>query len=271
MKQLLAAIIFSFSFLGCGSFFRSEKVADVYIIDPASTVSTRFIPPESFKRIGLQAKSFGEYLRNLPLKPYESEVKTYSGNLAYTNSYNASVIDISVGEKDLQQCADAIIRLRAEFLWKINRKEEIAFHFTNGMLCKYSEYASGYRFANEHWLKKTSPDTSYKAFQNYLKLVFMYAGTLSLEKELSYVSDTSKVTVGDVFIKGGSPGHCFIVVDVVQNTKGERLMLLAESYMPAQNIHIVKNGENPWIKLNEKPSFDYGYLIGSKYHRRFRE
>ena len=41
-----------------------------------------------------------------------------------------------------------------------------------------------------------------------------------------------------------------IVVDMATNTQGEKMFLLAQSYMPAQEIHILKNPNNndlsPW-------------------------
>jgi hypothetical protein len=43
-------------------------------------------------------------------------------------------------------------------------------------------------------------------------------------------------------LKGGSPGHCELVVDAAINkTTGERMFLLAQSFMPAQNIEILIN------------------------------
>ena len=43
--------------------------------------------------------------------------------------------------------------------------------------------------------------------------------------------------IGDVLIQGGSPGHAVIVVDMAENpATGEKLYLLAQSYMPAQDI-----------------------------------
>ncbi len=48
-------------------------------------------------------------------------------------------------------------------------------------------------------------------------------------------------------------------------------MILLSKGMPAQNIHIVKNEENPWIQINEDPSFCYGSLIYSKFHKRFKK
>ena len=59
--------------------------------------------------------------------------------------------------------------------------------------------------------------------------------------------------IGDIFIQGGYPGHAIIIVDMIENTHGKKLYLLAQSYMPAQNIHILKNPMNkklsPWYEL----------------------
>ena len=46
--------------------------------------------------------------------------------------------------------------------------------------------------------------------------------------------ELSEMQIGDVFIRGGSPGHCVIVVDMaVHQETGEKLFMLAQSYMPA--------------------------------------
>ncbi len=71
----------------------------------------------------------------------------------------------------------------------------------------------------------------------------MYAGTASLSKELKSV-DISEVEIGDVFIQGGFPGHAVIVVDMAVSTTGEKLIMLAQSYMPAQDIHVLVNPAN---------------------------
>jgi hypothetical protein len=83
-----------------------------------------------------------------------------------------------------------------------------------------------------------------------MDIIFSYAGTLSLAKELKPVS-MKDIQIGDVFIQGGSPGHAVVVIDMVENKDtGERRFLLAQSYMPAQEIHVLKNMANadgsPW-------------------------
>jgi hypothetical protein len=79
-------------------------------------------------------------------------------------------------------------------------------------------------------------------------------GTASLEKQLKPVNGLNHMEAGDVFIKGGFPGHAMIVMDVAINEKGKKMYMLAQSYMPAQDIHIVKNPVNdklsPWYEVN---------------------
>lgn len=50
-------------------------------------------------------------------------------------------------------------------------------------------------------------------------MVFAYAGTLSLAAELKPAA-LQDLEAGQVFIAGGSPGHCVIVMDVAVNGAG---------------------------------------------------
>jgi hypothetical protein len=99
--------------------------------------------------------------------------------------------------------------------------------------------------------------------------VFGLAGTGSLKRELDKVADVSKVEIGDVFIhreRGMTVGHAVLVMDVAENEGGRRAFLLSQSYMPAQEIHILKNTESsdlsPWYTLGPKaplatPEWDF--------------
>lgn len=64
------------------------------------------------------------------------------------------------------------------------------------------------------------------------------------------------MNIGDVFIVGGSPGHAVIVVDMAVNSDGEKIFLLAQSYMPAQQTQILINPMDedisPWYSLKRK-------------------
>ncbi|MDB4835494.1 DUF4846 domain-containing protein [Cyclobacteriaceae bacterium] len=197
---------------------------------------------------------FGDYLRALPLKPLNATVHCYDGSIK-ANKVHYRVVDVDVGYRDLQQCADAVMRLRAEFLYRHKRYKEIHFNFTNGFKCSYSEWMKGKRIKVEGnevtWVQRSSASNTYRDFRKYMDVVFSYAGTLSLSKELVSV-DISTITIGDVFIQGGSPGHAVIVLDVVSNDVGAKMIMLAQSYMPAQDIHILKstNGTtSPWYTI----------------------
>lgn len=235
---------------------------------PADKVSTRFNAPAGFKRVITKPGSFAAYLQNLPLKPAGTQTKIYTGAIARTDAYTAAVVDMSIGAQDLQQCADAVMRLRAEYLYARKDYAAISFNFTSGFKCDYVHYANGYRYSNEHWVLKGKKDYSYANFMRYMTLVFSYAGTLSLQKELKPVANPADLQIGDVFIRGGSPGHCFIVVDVAQNATRQKTFLLAQSFMPAQNIQILQTG-SPWFSLGQQANIPYGELVDAKYLKRF--
>lgn len=77
-----------------------------------------------------------------------------------------------------------------------------------------------------------------------MNYVFAFANTASLKQQLS-PRKIAQVEIGDVFIQSGNPyGHAVCVIDLCQDSLGNKLALLAQSYMPAQEIHILKNFKN---------------------------
>lgn len=222
----------------------------------APTQIAGLTPPAGFKRIVAEPGSWAAWLRQLPLKPPATPIRLYTGALRGQQDTHAAVIDVDVGNRDLQQCADAIIRLRAEWLWSQQRPHEIAFNYTGGGRVTFSRWALGERPSPDGKLWKSGgmADPSYAAFRKYLEHVMVYAGTASLERELTPIT-VDKVAIGDVFIKGGFPGHAILVIDLARNpTTGETRILLAQSHMPAQDIHILKNPASsdgsPWYSLD---------------------
>ncbi len=197
----------------------------------------------------VEAASFGAYLRGLPLRPEGAQVHLFDGSLKYRQDVQAAVVDLSVGKRDLQQCADAVMRLRAEHLFAQGRIDEIHFNFTNGFRTDFRRWANGQRITVDEvhgarWVRGGKVGATHEDLLAYLQQVFIYAGTLSLSKELKD-STLSPLAPGDVFIHGGSPGHAMIVVDVARDDRGRTAFLLAQSYMPAQDIHVVKNLRRP--------------------------
>lgn len=235
-----------------------SEPTDENLINPdGKFIQTRFNTPKGFSRIDVNNDSFESYLRNLPLKPHLSKVRYYNGETKPNYGVYDAVVDLEIGKKDLHQCADAVMRLRAEYLWNKGQFGDIHFNFTNGFRVDYSEWMKGRRMVvkgnKTYWNDRNQPSNTYQDFWKYMELIFMYAGTLSLEKELKSVP-IKDLKIGDVFIQGGSPGHAVIVVDVAKNDKDEKIFLLAQSYMPAQEIQILKNPDkemSPWYRVKE--------------------
>lgn len=221
----------------------------------AGTLENAILPPPGFVRVTAGDRSFAVWLRGLPLKPATEPLLLYNGKEKPRQDAHAAIIAIDTGSRDLQQCADAIMRLRAEWLFASGRFEDIAFNFTEGGRVPFSRWANGERpnASGKIWKKSAGPDNSYTSFRKYLDNVFAYAGTASLEKELEAVA-LSDVQIGDVFIKAGFPGHAVLVADLAEHavTKAKRFLLI-QSYMPAQEMHILKNPANgdgsPWYAL----------------------
>jgi Domain of unknown function (4846) len=219
------------------------------------TLETAILPPPGFARITAGSGSFGAWLLGLPVKPSGAPVLLFNGTEKPRQDLHVAVIAIDTGARDLQQCADAIMRLRAEWLFAAERFDDIAFNFTEGGRVPFSRWAKGERPnpSGKVWKKSASPDKSYASFRKYMDNVFAYAGTASLEKELEAVAG-GELQVGDVFIKGGFPGHAVLVADLTEHavTKAKRFLLI-QSYMPAQEMHVLKNPANgdgsPWYAL----------------------
>ena len=218
--------------------------------DPAQGLDRRIPPPEGFERAPVEPGSFADWLRHLPLKPPGSPVLLHDGRKKPDQQAHAAVADIDTGSRDLQQCADAVIRLRAEYLWSVGKKGAIEFGFTSGDRAAFEKWAEGWRpvvtGARVRWERSARPDGSYRSFRRYLDTVFAYAGTISLARDLRPVKDPKDLAIGDVFVRPGSPGHAAIIADLaVRPATGERVFLVVQGFSPAQDIHVLVNPADP--------------------------
>lgn len=232
---------------------RSQENVTVY---KPSNVS-EILLPEGYKRIEDES-NFAVYLRSLPLDTLDDVVHLYNGERKGNQNAQYAVIKMDVGERDLQQCADAVMRLRAEQWYQAGQYDRIKFMFTNGDWVDFVKYAEGFRpkiSGNKiTWSKSHAESYSYTTFRVYMDLVFTYAGTLSLSRQLEPVPDFNDMAIGDVIIIGGSPGHAVIIVDMaIEVATNKKVFMIAQSYMPAQEIHILKNPINsalsPWYEI----------------------
>ncbi|WP_460612171.1 DUF4846 domain-containing protein [Hymenobacter seoulensis] len=226
------------------------------------TVVARFTVPNGYQRVAVQPGSFGHWLRFLPLLPAGTPVSLYNGQPKDRQDVHAAVVNLDVGTRDLQQCADAVIRLRAEYLFSQN-PDLVHFHLTSGHDIRFQDWyqGTGFQVKGEKVLPAVRPKEAptHPTFRRYLDQIFTYAGTLSLSRELTPVP-LAAVQPGDVLIRGGSPGHAVLVLDVAtQVGTGRRIALLAQSYMPAQQMHVLQNlwdttGLGAWFLLDPTAS-----------------
>ena len=223
-----------------------------------NTLINRVDVPSEYFRKKEKEGSFVHWLRRLPLKVGNPAVQLYNGKLKGYQNGHAYVINMDVGSRDLQQCADATMRLRAEYLYGNNKHDSIHFNYTNGANVQFSKWKTGLypvpKSGKVNWVNSTKNNKSYASFKKYMIQIFNYAGTLSLSRELKPIAIES-IKPGDIFCYGGSPGHAVMVMDVAVNELGNKLFLLAQSYMPAQEMHILKNPNDeifsPWYNLSE--------------------
>jgi len=215
------------------------------IINPYPSIAA--IPlPKGFKRMNADSNSFAVWLQQIQLKK-DKTVYLYNGTPKTNQSAQFAVLDISTGNKDLQQCADAVMRLRAEYLFAKQQFHSIIFYDN-----ERKAYAFKPPFTTDH-------------LHQYLQTVFGMCGTASLATQLHPIP-IKDIQPGDVFIRGGFPGHAAIIIDVAVNDKGNKIFMLAQSYMPAQDIHVLINidGSNlPWYHLPqgkqiETPEYVFG-------------
>lgn len=212
--------------------------------------------------------SWTYFLQHLPEK--EGTILDYKGNKITNQEKHFSIINYDIGNRDLQQCADALMRLRGEYLCAQKRFNEIGFHFVSGQYYRFIDYCKGLKpVTNGNAVRFVTGATSvvtHQSLRKYLDLVYTYASTISLAKELKA---TNAFEIGTVVIYPGSPGHCFILVDEATADSGEKLFKLVESYTPAQSIYVLRNNAEPslgyWHKL-KKGTIETASYVFTSYH-----
>jgi hypothetical protein len=243
IMKLAYLLLFHLVVLGCNASSKSKNNTNSAIPQKPDSAKKQKITtvnevplPKGFQRKKYAPNSFANYLQHIPLKA-NSTVYLYNGTVKPNQNAQYAVLDISVPNQDLQQCADAVMRLRAEYLYQQNRHHEIVF------------------VDNENIHYTLQPPYNRTTFESYLLHVFGMCGSASLEKQLKEKNNWDSISPGDVIIKGGFPGHAVIVMDVAEDSNGQRQFTIAQSYMPAQDIHLLQNPNSesttPWYQVSE--------------------
>ena len=232
------------------------------------TVLERFGVPEGFKRVSTMTGSFGEFLRQYPLKAYGT-VPMYQDGTENLNAPTVAVLDQALISKN-QNSPDAIMWLYAEYLFEKGAYQEISFDFfvTPVFHFDYATWLTGQRLSVEgskvEWKMPengTAEEPSLASLRAYMIYVMMYANAASLKGQLSAVT-TDSLTVGDMLIDG----HAIIILDVCVNEEtGEKRFICAEGNSPATEMYILQDGEtgSVWLTLEEDGTFVKGDKVYS--------
>jgi hypothetical protein len=222
--------------------------------------------------VSYNRNSWEYFLQHLPIT--EGIILDYRGKPIANQSKQAGIVAYDVGNRDLQQCADALMRLRAEYLFGQKRYSDIGFHFTDGQYYSFEEYCNGKRPVARgnkvQFIRAVSTPISHQALRSYLDMVYTWAGTISL---YHYLKPAEDFGVGVIIITPGSPGHCCIIVDEKVSPAGERLFKLVEGYTPAQTMYLVSNplhaSISPWYALQKGTIVTASYQFDDYALRKF--
>ncbi len=202
--------------------------------------------PEGFQRRNAVSGSYAAYIRQLRLKK-DSTVYLFNGQLKSNQRAQFAVLTIPVKDNPLLQCADAVYLIRANWLFEQAFYQQLRFLASDGTWLSYSDWCKGVRYRLNGQRLSVAPSMAAPArlnsrdnFHRFMQVVYTYCGTASLARQLKPKSDPATMEIGDVFLKAGFPGHVMMVADLVYNKKGEKLFILLQGYMPAQDIHVVK-------------------------------
>lgn len=220
--------------LGCNATPTPEAV-------PARTVE-QIATPAGFTRVPLEDGTFGDWLRGLELEPVDTPVRMWDGRESLNQRWHERVVRLSILSR-WQECADSVIRLRAEWA---TQHGTFRFH------------------GSDLWY-----GMSRAAFERGLRGLFATTGTYNLEHELARPAD---LQVGDVLVFGGSPGHAVLVMDEARDPQGRRVVLLGNGFMPARSFYLVRTGGSPWHRVEDLDAgmrVEPGYQFTWKHVRRF--
>jgi hypothetical protein len=209
---------------------------------PSLSLRQAFPAPDSYQRMPVQTGSFAHWLRGIPVKAKSTEVRAFDGRLIAAPA--EAVVPLDVGKGDIQQCADSILRLYAEYRWWRGDADSLAYHFTSGDSSSWIDWRNGERFrirgSKVDRLRQAPSENSYEEFKRWLHHSFGYAGTRSLRLDAAPVEAADSLQPGDFFVSPGSPGHAILILDIAVAPGLPPVALLGQGFMPAQDFHVLR-------------------------------
>lgn len=194
------------------------------------TIRNTIPVPKGYQRQAYAGGSYSDWIQNLGLKD-QPVIRDYQGRIINSGFYNVWGVARMplLFQSDLEQCADFAMRLWAEY------------HKATGKLDRM------YLF--DYGGNKKSFKSSGKSYAQFLKLAFANTNSYSLKQGCKAIA-AEEIIPGDMFVQNerGGVGHVSVVLDVCLSKEGKRLYLIGYSFMPAQEFHIERAGDNYGIE-----------------------
>lgn len=218
----------------------------------------RFAPPQGYRRVDVAPGSFGAWLRTLPLAAVGTPVLAHDGEtiLPADHRHLAAVTTLDTGKRDLQQCADAVMRLSAEWRWSRSEARGVSFDSGFGPIA-WTRFLGGeaphYDGKRVTWRRsKRVFRDDHRSFRRYLDVVFTWANTGSLAGQGAR-PEPNELRPGDFFVLPGAPGHTVLVLDLATDREGRRVALVGQSFMPAQRFQVLRpSRDRTWFTVGEE-------------------
>ena len=229
----------SFENLLSSSTNKNNTADFVHINKNASVLSNRIETPDGFVRV-MDEHDFSNFLRNLTFKPHGTKVKNFDGSIKESSNLYAAVLNLPITNKNKQVYSNAVFRLRNEYFFQSKKFNRIRFDREEKDIKNFNSYSNS---------------KEYSVFLSYLDYAYDHLKPSSLSNYTSPIG-LKDIQIGDVFFQNsGAKSHAVMVLDMAENMKGERIVLLAQSFYPSQEIHILNNTENPelspWFEIKK--------------------
>jgi hypothetical protein len=231
-----------------------------YNLSSYKTIEETFSPPQGFTRVQVKQNSFAAYLRSLPVLKDSFNVMDFKDRVwkKKTDSSVSAVVPVNISGKRLWQCMDILLGLHANYL-RQTKHTDVTYPLPDGTQLSWLEWQKGIRpvFKGMGFSKilKSKEDSSQKNFTRYLNAIFEYSGTQSFWHYYPDV-DLKDIQPADFIVKKGKKGHAVLIVDMAENTNGEKLALIGQGDTPACQFYLLKQKDgNPWFKINMNASY----------------
>lgn len=213
--------------------------------------------PDGYAPVAASPNSYSNWITRLPLRQ-GNEIRMYTGDTLWNVPYGVyGVIDMPLlFNQDLEQCADWAFRLWAEYHKATGTLDRLNLMDYNGRQRPYNG--------------------SNQSFRQFFKWTAAHANSYSIKAGATMIHG-GDLRPGDMVVQNekGGIGHVSIIMNVATSAKGDTLLLIGYSFMPAQEFHIEKAqpryGAGGWFTLNGFYRFLKENLdLGEPVLRRFR-